>query len=566
MTTKETKKTKSTQANKASKTNKKAVKQPTLLEAIEKIVTVTDDSELKDSELRKCKAEIEFVANSFGITERQAALFCISLEKGPYRVTFSDIAHHLGVSGVRALSYATDIDALTHCRLLRYRDANDEECFDVPAPVVKALKHNEAYHMPSLKGLDCTGMFEVLDQWFDDLVNDAISPNTLVEEIMALLNDNKQLKFATETLAQELDDEDLMLLVYMCSQCVNADDNAVSFGQIYDLYSSRRSFLNAKQELKGGSHELQGKELVEWVCEDGIANTDRYQLTDKAKRKLLSEVKINTTTSRLANMVKPDKITAKKLFYPACMEKQIDELGSFFDEKKFAEIQKRMKDKGFRNGFACLFYGGPGTGKTETVYQLARATGRSIMMVDVPQLRSKWVGDSEKNIKAMFERYREQVKNEKLAPILLFNEADAIITTRRNGAESAVDKMENTIQNIILQEMETLEGIMIATTNLATNMDKAFERRFLYKVKFEKPDATVRSRIWKQMIPDLTDKQAESLGSGYDFSGGQIENVARKNSINSILHGDDGDPLATLMDYCKEETLQATETHRRMGF
>ena len=100
---------------------------------------------------------------------------------------------------------------------------------------------------------------------------------------------------------------------------------------------------------------------------------------------------------------------------------------------------------------------------------------------DVPQIKSKWVGDSEKNIKALFDRYREVVKRSKLAPILLFNEADAIIGKRQEGAERAVEKMENSIQNIILQEIENLDGIMIATTNLQQNMDTAFERRFLYK-------------------------------------------------------------------------------------
>lgn len=88
-------------------------------------------------------------------------------------------------------------------------------------------------------------------------------------------------------------------------------------------------------------------------------------------------------------------------------------------------------------GFACLFYGAPGTGKTETVYQLSRLTGRNIMVVDVPQIKSKWVGESEKNIKALFDRYREQVKRAKHTPILLFNEADAIIGIRKNGASSA---------------------------------------------------------------------------------------------------------------------------------
>lgn len=188
------------------------------------------------------------------------------------------------------------------------------------------------------------------------------------------------------------------------------------------------------------------------------------------------------------------------------------------------------------------------------------------MVVDVPQIKSKWVGDSEKNIKALFDRYREVSKRCTLAPILLFNEADAIIGTRKNGATNAVDKMENSIQNIILQEMETLDGIMIATTNLQDNLDPAFERRFLYKIKFEKPDAAVRAKIWQQMIPELSESDAATLAASHDFSGGQIENIARKHAINCVLRGNEASPLHSLLQDCACEKLASKEQRRKVGF
>ena len=276
-------------------------------------------------------------------------------------------------------------------------------------------------------------------------------------------------------------------------------------------------------------------------------------------------MKLNATEEKLADVLSHEKLTKKQLFFPKDIQRQVDELASFLQTDNYQKIHDRMKENGFRCGFACLFYGSPGTGKTETVYQLAQQTGRDIMVVDVPQLKSMWVGQSEKNVKALFDRYREQVKRAKLTPILLFNEADAIIGKRKNGAENAVDKMENSLQNIILQEMEQLDGIMIATTNLQENMDKAFERRFLYKIKFEKPDAKVRKQIWQQMIPEINEPDAARLAEAFDFSGGQIENIARKYSINSILHGDIDNPLDILTSYSNEERIQA-QTGRKIGF
>lgn len=183
------------------------------------------------------------------------------------------------------------------------------------------------------------------------------------------------------------------------------------------------------------------------------------------------------------------------------------------------------------------------------------------MRVDVNKIKSCWVGESEKNIKAAFDRYRNICKNSPLAPILLFNEADAILGIRMEGVSNAVDKMENSIQNIILQEMESIEGIMIATTNLTTNLDKAFERRFLYKIRFDKPTAEARAQIWQSMLHDLTDKDARKLASDFDLSGGEIENIARRHTVNTILSGSDLIDIDAIAESCRRERINSPSRH-----
>ena len=544
---------------------KDMMKMPTLLQAVERVVELSRDSKLSDEFMKEASLEVGFLAESFGITERQAVLFCVCMEKGPRRVDFDDLANFLDVNNIRILSYASDIDALVHRRLLRYRDVNDEDQFDVPLPVIKALKHNEVYQLPQRTGLDCAGMFEQLDMWFGDLNDDAVSLKELKEETESLLNDNPQVLFAKQLKEYCLDSDDQLLLLLFCHLLVNKDDDDIRFSQMEDLFDSKADFNNVKAKLRNGDHKLMKKNLIEHRCEDGIADTIRYKLSESTKRTLLAELKITAREEKLADVLKPEDLTPKALFFSDSIQRQVSELGTFFQPEQYMMIHERMEQRGFRQGFACLFYGSPGTGKTETVYQLARQTGRSLMVVDVPQIKSKWVGDSEKNIKALFDRYRELVKKSEAAPILLFNEADGIIGIRKQGASSAVDKMENTVQNIILQEMETLDGIMIATTNLTENLDTAFERRFLYKIRFEKPDASVRSKIWRQMIPELNEVDAATLASNFDFSGGQIENVARKFSINTILHGQTSELLPLLNSYCQEERLQGSCT-RKIGF
>jgi hypothetical protein len=516
------------------KSNKKEM---TLLQAIERVVELSEDSKMSKEFMRKAKPEIQLLAKSYGITERQAVLFCVCMERGPRCVDYNDLASYLDIKKISALSFAGDIDALVRRRLLKYRDVKDEDDFDIPTAVIRCLKHNEVYQMPRRTGLDCAELFELLYQWFEDLNDDAISPGELQEELQTLFDDNRQVGFVQRLRQYHLSEEDEMMVALFCHCLVNADDNDIRFGQIESLYSTKADFNNAKVSLRSGEHRLMKAKLIEHRCEDGIAATTRFCLTEDAKRNLLAEMKISTTEEKLADVIKSKDLTEKKMFYVKENGQQVGELQSLLMPGKYSEIHRRMQLSGFRTGFACLFYGGPGTGKTETAYQLARLTGRDIMVVDVPQIKSKWVGDSEKNIKALFDRYREQVKQAKLTPILLFNEADAIIGIRKQGAQSAVDKMENSIQNIILQEMEQLDGIMIATTNLTQNLDTAFERRFLYKIKFEKPTEEARAQIWHSMIPDLSEQEIHTLASKYDFSGGQIENIARHYAISSILHG-----------------------------
>ena len=113
-------------------------------------------------------------------------------------------------------------------------------------------------------------------------------------------------------------------------------------------------------------------------------------------------------------------------------------------------------------------------------------------------------------------------------PILLFNECDAFFSKRKDVNSSNTAQVENSIQNIILEEMENLNGILIATTNLVDNLDPAFERRFLFKIHFENPSVEAKKAIWRYKLPWLTPDKASQLAESYNLSGGEIDNIVRK--------------------------------------
>jgi SpoVK/Ycf46/Vps4 family AAA+-type ATPase len=331
------------------------------------------------------------------------------------------------------------------------------------------------------------------------------------------------------------------------------------------LYDNKTDKEEFERSLESDYNTLLLEELVEFAFIDGFCSKNELCLTDKSRKCLLKDFDIKSKRNPSSEFVFSKDIAHKQLYFGQEVQQQLDSLYSLLNEEHYQSVCARLKEKGLRQGFTCLFYGEPGTGKTESVLQLAQRTGRDLMQLNFSEIKSMWVGESEKNIKAIFDRYRAVAKNSKRVPILLFNEADAVIGKRKEGAERSVDKMENSIQNIILQEMESLDGIMIATTNLVQNMDAAFERRFLYKVKFEKPELAQRTKIWQSMMPELSEETAERLATSYDFSGGQIENITRKCDIESILYGDDFVTDEKIEQYCREENIVKTRA-TRIGF
>ena len=540
-----------------------------LLYHMEKVVEELKDSQLSKEFFKKAATHIRYVSKKLDMTQEQSVLMSLFIDKSDdKRIYISELAEYMKCRTVRIIRYMPDIDELERRGLVRCSRSDRRPSYRVPIEVINAFKNDENYIPRNIHDLTCSDLFAELQDIFMERDDCELTYEGTVEKVKYLLECNRHLVFTSRILGYGFDDDDFCLLMLFCHLFVNDTDDHIRFRDIEFLYKDTRRFPGLKCGLQCEEHILQEEKLIEFSGEDGFKDRDTFKMTSEAKSFLFPELKIPSmdNNKKRGDMIRHEDISPKQLFYDKSITAQIQELGGLLDEKHYKDVYSRLKANGFRSGFTCLFYGAPGTGKTETVLQLARQTGRDIVQVNVSEIKSMWVGESEKNIKNLFDLYRQKVKEMAIAPILLFNEADAIIGKRQEGAERAVDKMENSIQNIILQEMESLEGILIATTNLAQNMDKAFERRFLYKIKFTKPTLEARTAIWKSMIPSLSEEIAHALANKYDFSGGQIENIARHYAIDNILHGTKAGELATLTEHCDNERLEKDGIKRRIGF
>lgn len=548
------------------KNDAKNAKPKSVLEAFEYIVELAEDSNLDNDFLDKASAHIKYAARKLKLTAIQVVLLAMFVDRSEdSRIMISEIAKYAGCRTTKILRLSDDIDVLEAKHYLRASRSSKSLSYRVPGAVLKSLRKNQPYIHEIEPVLDTQTFFDRFDKLMNEKDDDELTHDSLMEQTMDMLDEIRDSKFATMLRRCGFGGEDTLLFIFMAHLFVENNDDNIGFHDIDDIFDDNEIPSWVKREFRTRESELFEKELIENVNEDGMARSDAFKLTDKAKEELLCELNLNNVGKSDKGLVKADTLAEKKLIYNASERDQIAELSSILSDSRFNEVQSRLRSAGMRPGFCCIFYGAPGTGKTETVYQIARQTGRDIMRVDVDKIKSCWVGESEKNIKAFFDRYRNICKNSKLAPILLFNEADAVLGVRMEGAARAVDKMENSIQNIILQEMETLEGIMIATTNLTTNLDKAFERRFLYKIRFDKPAFESRAKIWQTMLSGISDDDARILASQFDLSGGEIENIARKHSVNAILSGKEAIDIQEIITACKQERI-SQNNRPKIGF
>ena len=537
----------------------------TVITALSRILEEAEDSKLSDAFWKSVESPLAFLRDKLGLTNIQLVVLAIMVEKGD-ALAWKSIANYLDCSRLSLMAYSDEIEELVKKRWIVHRGVHEFgsffQGFRLVFGVVKALRNNEPFIPEKLDELNEQQFVDKLESHLDKNIGDRNAEYCDDEEwMLELVNSNPSLPLCREVLSyDDIHVQSLLLLaVFDYAQWADSDGEGLTMSEISDLYPEEYECDGMRFKLRHGNHPLMKKGLIELKCMDGQSDNEHYTLTQKAKNELLAEYEPSRTRSGQRNnsgraLKKHTNIKEKTLFFNDSEQQQIDRLAKLLSIDYLPSVQKRLEEQGMRKGFACLFYGAPGTGKTETVLQIARQTGRDLMQVDIAGLRDKFVGESEKNIKEVFARYRALCRNSEVMPILFFNEADAIINKRSENIEHSVDKMDNAMQNIILQEIEDLEGILIATTNLTSNLDRAFERRFIYKIEFHKPDTDVKTKIWQSMLKDLSPEDARQLALHFDFSGGQIENVARKRTVDYILSGKVA-PLHEIEDYCRSELL-----------
>lgn len=480
-----------------------------------------------------------------------------------------DLSNMMRVHPLRMMQMNDDLVQLENLGyIVRSCDVPSGQGWTMSREAYDAFSKNQSFDPQSIVLTSNLDFLEHVSQYIDEGLR-YDSNGLIAENITRLMHRNKHLPLVANLQKMSCDVDKYFMLVMMVTMGIERD-KCVSPNDMERMFPPRivRTIL---QHLRQGSHPFCKNAYIEAYNQDGMTQFNMWALTQQAWVEMLgsleeAQILIPTLEDQSSQVLtRYTDITPRQLFFSSKTQEQVDRLMHFLTQEQYANICQALKQRGMPIGFCCLFYGTPGTGKTELVQQLAISTQRDIFQVDLSTLRDKYVGESEKQVKRIFDRYRALVRSCERAPILFFNEADGIFGNRMENTQRSVDKMENAIQNIILQEMENLEGIMICTTNLTTCLDKAFDRRFLFKLEFDKPTNDARKCIWQSMLDGLNDEQATYLANHFDFSGGQIQNISRKQVINTIFSGKDDIDYEQIKIDCQNETI-SRNNGKRIGF
>ena len=515
----------------------------------------------------KCAEAFNYLSERIGLNAVQCVVVAMLIEKGK-PMSFRQMGMVLGLSRLSMMTYYEDLEGLFEKRWVHHRGAREDdgmyEGYGLARGVVTAVRENRPFQ-PEI--LECANTQEFVDKLarhvaayneFSGIFNDE---KFWIQE---LVNANKDLPVCKAALAVGDLDAMVLLMLTISDYCNyhGSESEGIGSDEVERVYPPEtfRKFDQIVDMMRNGTHPLFEQNLIEHKCINGMADTDVYVATDYLKHELLVDFSPRDHSDKRMpkmNGLKSCKdIGPKALFYNEAEREQVDRLSNVLSQEQLPIIQERLKSKGMRTGICILMHGYPGTGKTATAYELARQTGRDIIQVQVTDFKDKYVGESEAKLKQIFVDYRRCCSNSSVLPILLLNEGDAILSKRLENVEHNADQMMNALQNILLEEMENLPGIMIVTTNLTVNLDKAFERRFIFKVKFEKPGTEVKACIWQSMIDTLDEREAHELAAAYDVTGGEIENIARKATMEFILTGKDAS-LEMIKKFVRQEKLES---------
>lgn len=532
-----------------------------LFQYCQHIFDQTKDKKLSEAESLPIATEVDQLCRFFGINPIELYVLCyyVKTSLNEEGCKLDELVAHFGNDLSQLPIIHTAIHSLITKGRLQDKPVNKSGGLNAFKPAIIQSRTIKALLTGSKKDLQIKKLTSFVDliETIVDQVNlkyqDTISGDAMQTEVAALIKLHGHFKEVEWMLSFKLNLNEQIVFIMVIAEALDGIDVTHMSDIISKVCKSNREAYQFKNQMVSGKNGLICHGLLSLEKND-FMQCEFVHLSKESHDIIFHEgnlMKKKRFHVRTASLIDCDKILAEPLFYPAQTALQIATLENALADKNYTRICRQMSGLNTNKGFTLLFHGEPGTGKTATVKQLARKTGRHILMVDTSKIKDMYVGESEKNIRRVFKEYAQAKESFDRHPILLFNEADALIG-KRIFVNSSVDQMNNTMQNILLQQLEDFEGIFIATTNLPNSLDDAFNRRLLYKVAYNKPDKAIRLQLLQQHFKYMTIPFLEMINERYPLTGAQIMNINKKLLVERFLH-EEVDLPQLIEQFCREE-------------
>lgn len=376
--------------------------------------------------------------------------------------------------------------------------------------------------------------------------------------------------------------EQTLFLALLKEEYSGGDGTLREMNYLIDLISNDDYEKIKYRSLLEESSTLISKNLVDYdevLTPFGGINRNFY-IPDEVLYKISHPTKKGSSVAKikLESIIKEQEIfelinTTKTLDDVVLAEKTKETLNALLKQVDKNVINRLkawgIKDKKRGIDAKIIFYGIAGTGKTLTALALAKSLKKDVLSFDCSKILSMYIGESEKNVRNIFDKYNEIKEQSKTEPVLLLNEADQFLSSRSSGTGSSADKMHNQMQNIFLEQIERFDGILIATTNLLENLDKAFSRRFNYKIEFLKPNKDQRIALWKKLLPANLplekDFDIEKIAK-HELTGGQIELVIKNTAYKLAIQENAVFKLSDFEEQISKEKKGQFDSENKVGF
>ena len=382
--------------------------------------------------------------------------------------------------------------------------------------------------------------------------------------------------FKKHSLSQE---EKIIFLVLLKEEYSNEDEILRDFNTLISMISKDEMHKLKNRTLLEENAKLMSLGLIDYdeilgatsinksyfICEDVLYGIMHPQKNDKKTKKAMLENMVKE--SEIFELIEPNTDIDDVVLNPKIkvvlnsILKQLDK-----------DVINKLSSWGIKTkkgvDAKIIFYGPAGTGKTMSALSLAKSLKKQVLSFDCSKILSKYVGESEQNVRKIFDTYKSICKEAKIEPVLLLNEADQFLSSRMESGTSSADKMHNQMQNIFLEQIERFEGVLIATTNFLQSLDSAFSRRFDFKIEFKKPNFNERLIIWQKIMPENANFEENfSLNelAKFELSGAQITLVLKNTALKVAVRDDDVFTLRDFVDEIKKEQISAFDSDKKVG-